>query len=233
MPIEPIKPEITRILEILQEWNAMGLGCINFENGLYEANHVAKLGGPLTQNTTIDISDKYFFLGKDDFSTIFAIGDLSPLGGNPNGANLFANLIDIFALNDIHISADNNVHISVDNDSSFNVGNDAYFSIQNTCFINAETDAYLNAGINFSIGASYGPTPLENIRMLITSTNKTIQFNDVDAGLTALYLDMNDGQVLMPEVATFNFPNDAAAAAGGIQINSLYHNNGSVQIRLT
>ena len=41
-----------------------------------------------------------------------------------------------------------------------------------------------------------------------------------------------DGNIISPHVATLDFADDTAAAAGGVPLNAFYHNNGAMRIRL-
>lgn len=64
----------------------------------------------------------------------------------------------------------------------------------------------------------------------------TIKFEDLGAPSGegyGLLLDLTTHNFISEWVANFDFANDVAAAAGGVEIDGFYHNNGDVKIRLT
>jgi len=66
--------------------------------------------------------------------------------------------------------------------------------------------------------------------MAITIDDSGLQV-DVD-GVASFNIDYN-GVISSETLAALDFANDAAAAAGGVMVNGLYHHNGAVRIRLT
>lgn len=110
-----------------------------------------------------------------------------------------------------------------------------------------------------SVAASHTADYTDNtgaIRALITYRNSNIDFTEIivdangiehrgfntgssvntffanSSGSVTMYI-YNDGNVILPQIATsFNFADDAAAASGSVPIGGLYHTSGSIKIRL-
>jgi hypothetical protein len=90
---------------------------------------------------------------------------------------------------------------------------------------------------NFIQGGAYQRITAGNHNALLGGTNNTISNTNCVILGGSSQSTLQDNEVVMPNVritnyASLNFSGDTAAAAGGVQLGQLYHDNGAVRIRI-
>jgi hypothetical protein len=201
-------------------------------------------------NTTVDNQGSYIF-GTDNNVTGIGIGD------NLSNVNAKTTVIgvDNTALKaDVTIGAN---HIgSGNNPNSIMIGNgNTTTSFRNTALgsfntvsgslgisvgrLNASTGT--NAAQGVSIGYNNDITTTGADCAIYGGQNNSITGSVSGAtiiGLSSYTSAATDDTVYMPAVvltnySSYNFPNDTAAAAGGVPLGGIYHNAGNMRIRIT
>lgn len=74
-----------------------------------------------------------------------------------------------------------------------------------------------------------GVSEIDNSKLILTSNSGHTMTDDFTiSGSTTI-----TEHLILPQVISLNFVNDAAAAIGGVPLGGIYHNNGTLKIRIT
>lgn len=96
----------------------------------------------------------------------------------------------------------------------------------------------LTTGVSVENTSTLSKTTLETTKITFTKNSLGLKTTNIFQAITPtsnrnIYFPDASGTVALLPTVDGNYANDAAAAAAGIAIGSLYHTNGTVKIRLT
>jgi hypothetical protein len=209
------------------------------DNGTEVVGGNVGLGGPIIRNTEIAGLDNYYLM----LGNIFA-GEASLIVGNLTSLIGFANVI-LGISNFVSLSGTNNITESslyLDENTS-ELGTRDVNSIEQaqfqTLFNNsqyiAETTA-TNANLINTNLLRVDQTEIYSETYDMAGNSYSFTLNAVGYQIDCngnVFTITNLGQINSQPTSLLNFPDDAAAAIGGVDLNSFYHNNGALRIRLT